>query len=59
MGDQKELTTEKAVIAKFEALREERDELANNLGARAADLQASLARSLDRTDAVVVSVLTC
>ena len=45
----KPLKTEKAIIAKFEQLREERDDIANSLGARSADLQASAFRVLEMT----------
>ncbi len=36
------LKTEKAIIQKFESLREEADDLANQVAARSGDLQASL-----------------
>ena len=36
----RELKTEKAIIAKFESLREETNELATSLAARQGDLQA-------------------
>lgn len=35
----RELKTEKAIIAKFESLREEKDELSSSLAARSGDLQ--------------------
>lgn len=38
----RELKTEKAIIAKFESLREEKDELSSSLAARSGDLQAGL-----------------
>ena len=37
----KPLKTEKDIVSKFESLREERDDLANQVAVRSSDLQAS------------------